>query len=110
MDKVKADLDKAEARFALQPGTKLDVGKVREAIKKAGYKPTWIGFTATGVLTARDGGWAVRVKDSGQIIPLEENEALQRLRTAGASGKLVTVSVKIPAGKEPAVVETFTIP
>lgn len=110
MDKVKADLDKAEARFTLLPRKTLEVARVREAVKKAGYSPTWMAFTATGVLAPRDGGWAVKVKDSGQIIPLEENEALQRLRAAGASGKLVTVSLKIPAGKELAVVETFTIP
>lgn len=105
-----ADLDKAEARFALQPGTKLDVGKVREAVKKAGYKPTWIAFTATGALVARGGAWSLEVKGSGQTFPLEENEVLKKIRETGTTGKLVTVTLKIPPGKDWAVVESFPAP
>lgn len=110
MDNVKADLDKAEARFTLQPGTKLDLGKVREAIKKAGYKPTWIAFAATGALVARDGAWSLEVKGSEQVLPLEENEALKKLRETVAAGRLVAVALKIPAGKDRGVVESFQVP
>lgn len=83
---------------------------MREAVKKAGFSPTWIAFTTAGVLTARDGAWAVQVKDSQQIIALDENETLKRLREAGTSGKPVTVTLRFPPGKDRAVVETFTIP
>lgn len=110
MDKVKADLEKAEARFTLQPGAKLDVSKVREAIKKAGYTPTWIAVTVTGALVAHDGGWAVKVKDSGQMIPLAENEALKKIQAAGVKGKPLKVTLRVPPGNDRAVVETFTIP
>lgn len=110
MDKVQADLDKAEARFTLRPGKVLDVEQVRAAVKKAGFTPTWIAFTATGVLAARVAGWTVEVTDSAQLIALEDNEVLKKLRDAGAVGKRVTVAVKIPAGKDRAVVETFTLP
>lgn len=110
MDKVQADLDKAEARFTLRPGKVLDVEQVRAAVKKEGYTPTWIAFTAKGVLTAREGGWTVELQDPGQVIRLDDGEGLKRLREAGAGGKRVTVAVKIPPGKGLAVVETFTIP
>ncbi len=110
MDKVQADLDKAEARFTLLPGKLVDVEQVRAAVKKAGFVPTWIAFTATGVLTPHDGGWAVEVKDSGQVIPLEGNAALTRLREQAGSGRRVTVVVRIPAGKDRALLETFTLP
>lgn len=109
MDKVKADLDSAEARFTLLPGKALDVAQVRAVVKKAGFTATWIAFTATGVLRTRDGGWALEVKDSGQVVLLEENEALKKLREAAAAGKRITVAVKIPPGKERAVVETFSV-
>lgn len=57
MDKVTADLDKAEARFTLKPGQALDVAKVREAITKAGYKPTWLAavFFVLWVVERRKG-------------------------------------------------------
>lgn len=110
MDKVQADLDKAEARFTLRPGKALDVEQVRAAVKKAGFTPTWIAFTVKGVLAAREGGWAIELQDPRQVIQLDEGEGLTRLREAGAVGKRVTVAVKIPSGKDQAVVETFTIP
>lgn len=110
MDKVQADLEKAEARFTLRPGRVLDVEQVRAAVKKAGFTPTWIAFTAKGVLAAREGGWAVELQDPAQVIRLDESEGLKRLREAGAAGKRVTAALKILPGTDRAVVETFTIP
>lgn len=109
MDKVTADLEKAEARFTLKPGQVLDVPKVRAAITKAGYKPTWLTFTASGSLVERAGGWAVEVKGSRQLISLQEDERLGKLREAGGKGKPITVTLRIPPSGERAVVETFNV-
>ncbi|MGH7362998.1 MAG: hypothetical protein ACREJ7_10025 [Candidatus Methylomirabilales bacterium] len=100
-------MEKGEARFSLERGKRLDVTQVRDVIRKAGFTPTWIVFTATGELTARAGGWAIKVAGSGQTIPLADNESLRKLQEAAGRGQPVTVTAKVPAGADEAVIETI---
>ncbi len=106
MDHVKVSLRKARADIRLKPGATLDVKKLRKAVIKAGFTPTWVRFEAAGHLTQQNGRTAFKVKGIGQIIPLEETQIIARLRRK-ASGKEVTITVVIPAKKQEARVETF---
>lgn len=103
-------MDKGEARFTLERSKRLDLAQVREVIKKAGFSPTWIAFTATGELTAGDSGWGLKVAGSGQTIPLADSDTLKKLRVAAGKGKSVTVTATVPAGAEEAVIETISAP
>lgn len=107
MDKVKVSLKKAQADFRLKPGIPLDVAKLREAVVKAGFTPTWVKFKAAGHLVEQNGRMGFKVKGSEQVIPLEGTQELAQLRQK-ASRKEVTIRAVIPHKKKKARIEKFT--
>ncbi len=94
-------LRKARAEIRLKPGAALDVKKLRKAVVKAGFTPTWVKFEAAGRLTEQNGRPAFKVKGIGQVIPLEKTQNLARLRQK-ALAREVTITVVIPTKKQEA--------
>ena len=84
----------------------MDVAKLRKAVIKAGFTPTWVRFQAAGHLTEQNGRPGFKVKGIGQVIPLEKTQNLARLRQK-ASGKEVTITALIPKKKKAAQVEAI---
>lgn len=109
MDKVDVNLKKAQADIRLKPGAPLDVAKLREAVVKAGFTPTWVRFEAAGRLEEQNGRAGFKVKGSNQVIPLEETPELAQLRQK-ASGKEVVISAEIPDKKSVAQIKAFREP
>lgn len=99
-------LKDARADFRLKPGTPLDVAKLREAVVKAGFSPTWVRFEAAGRLEEQNGHIGFKVKGSGQVIPLKETPELARLRQK-ALGREVVITALIPAKEKAAEVKAF---
>lgn len=110
MEAVKTDLKTSQSEFRIKAGAELEVEKLREAIVKAGFTPTWIRFEAVGRLILREGSLAFKVRGTDQVIPLLADEKLKELQKAlGADGKLVFIVGLIPKGKKTAKIEAFEI-
>ncbi len=99
-------LRKARANIRLKPGAALDVAKLRKAVVKAGFTPTWVRFEAIGHLVEQNGRAGFKVKGSNQVIPLKQTQKLADLRQK-VSGKEVTITALIPKKKKAAQVEAI---
>ena len=101
-------LSEARADIRLQPGAFLAIEKLRTAVVKAGFTPTWIRFEAVGQVLEQNNRLVFAVKGSTQQIPLAETEALAEIRQK-AAGKEIVITVLIPAKEEFARIEGFRV-
>lgn len=99
-------LAKAQADLTLKPGRPLEVERLRKAVLDAGFTPTWIRVEAVGLLHKQNGRYGLRIPESGQVIPLEANEVVERLLQApGGPDQPVAATVLIPQGKDAGTLE-----
>lgn len=64
IEDAKANLKTAIVEIKVKNGKAIDIGKVNEAVKKAGFTPGEIQITATGSLTEDNGYPALKVTGS----------------------------------------------
>lgn len=101
-------LNEARADIWLKPGTPLEVAKLRQAVTKAGFTPTWVEFEALGQLVNQNGRSGFKIKGSQQVVLLQETENLADLRKK-ASGKEVFVIARIPEKEKVARIKSFSV-
>ncbi len=109
MDKVNVSLKEARGLIRLKQGAPLEVDRMRKAVVKSGFTPTFVEFEATGAIVLRDGGHALKLEGTGQLIPLSGGPELQK--AAAESGEsIIRVRVRIPKGTDTGKLLAFSKP
>lgn len=110
MDRVEGNLQEAKLEITLKERQPLEIEKLREAVVKAGFTPSWVRFRATGILVLQNGLYGLKVEGTGQLLELVKDERSDPLvQTLAGETRLIDILAVIPKGKQNATLEEYSI-
>lgn len=101
VEKVEIKVGQATAELTVKKGKILSIEEVEKAVKDGGFTPRELSLTVTGRLAERDGRMVLALPESEEILLLEGNEQLQKVREAlKDADKLVRLTGKATRKRE----------
>ncbi|MBI2504147.1 MAG: heavy-metal-associated domain-containing protein [Candidatus Latescibacteria bacterium] len=96
VEEVKIEVDQGLAKLAVKKDKSLSLEEVEAAVKEGGFTPKEIALTVRGRLAERHGRIVLTLPGSEDILLVEANEQLQKLReTLAGADKAVRLTGKV---------------
>lgn len=101
IEKLTIDIDAGQIGITVKDGVRLAasgqddqagaglVARIRKAVREGGFTPREIQATVEGEVLAHDGGWRLRIPETGELLTLKESDRATALNDASSKGRVV---------------------
>lgn len=128
VEKLKIDIDAGKVTVDVKPDARLAaasdkqglVDRVKKAVIEGGFTPRELRATVEGEVVSQDGGWFLRLPETGEVLTLKENGRAGELKALAekqasvigalqGEGPALTLAVERIAGASAAAIERYRL-